>query len=595
MRVSIGQKITISFLLVALLVGLLGFLGYSNMKATAKQVEVITQHETPALVKLTEMKSHIQESIEEALAYLLLEDQREKTQFYTTLEHFETAAAEFTGIARIGQPGQEEETELFNQIVTAKEALAIAAGDMFESYERDGTVNLSHIAAFETKIDFLIPLIDKFLEFETEEVAEANRNIEATIANAEWLTIIVVSGAILLATGLGILVSRSISIPINKLRDVAEELGGGNLSVRANVDSRDEIGALANTFNQMAAERQQAEEALRDSEERFRQMAENMREVFFLVDHQNNEVLYINRAYEEVFGRSCESLYEQPSTWLEAIHPEDIGLVNEAFEKQITTGRFDEEFRIIRPDGSIRWIHDSVVPIRDELGQITRLVGIAEDITEHRKAADKIKASLNEKEVLLKEINHRVKNNLQIISSLLNLQSRDIKDERALRSFQVSQDRIKAMALVHEKLYQSEDLARIDFGEYIRSLATDLGSSYGLSSREIALKIDVEGILLGVDIAIPCGIIVNELVANSLKHAFPGNRSGEIAISFREFEGQYTMVIKDDGVGLPDDLDISRSSSLGLTIVNALTGQLGGTIELARNGGSEVSITFHAA
>jgi len=226
--------------------------------------------------------------------------------------------------------------------------------------------------------------------------------------------------------------------------------------------------------------------------------------------------------------------------------------------------------------------------------QITGTIASALELTERKKTEDKIKASLDEKEVLLKEINHRVKNNLQIISSLLNLQSREIQDEQALRSFQVSQDRIRAMALVHEKLYQSEDLARIDFGEYIKSLATDLGSSYGLSVRDIDLKIDVENILLGVDTAIPCGVIVNELVANSLKHAFPGDRSGEIAISFRLVDGQYTMVFKDDGVGLPEDLDINRPSSLGLTIVNALTGQLGGTIALGRNGGSEIIITFPA-
>jgi len=278
--------------------------------------------------------------------------------------------------------------------------------------------------------------------------------------------------------------------------------------------------------------------------------------------------------------------------WLEAVHPEDKEMVKEAIVNQQTTGEFDEEFRIIRPDGSIRWVHDCVVPIRNELGQIFRLVGIAEDVTERRQAEDKIKASLQEKEVLLKEINHRVKNNLQIISSLLNLQSRDIQDEQALRLFEVSQDRIKAMALVHEKLYQSEDLARIDFGEYIKSLATDLGGSYGLDSRNINLKIDVDNILLGVDIAIPCGVIVNELVANSLKHAFPGDGSGEITVSFRAVNGQYTMVFKDDGIGLPEGLDISHPYSLGLTIVNALTGQLGGAIDLNRNGGSEISITF---
>ena len=150
------------------------------------------------------------------------------------------------------------------------------------------------------------------------------------------------------------------------------------------------------------------------------------------------------------------------------------------------------------------------------------------------------------------------------------------------------------MALVHDRLYQSEDLARIDFGEYIKSLATDLGNSYGLGSRDIDLKVAMEDVMLGVDTDIPCGVIVNELVSNSLKHAFPGDRSGVIIIDFRLVDDQYTMIFKDDGVGLPEDLDISRPSSLGLTIVNALTGQIGGTIHLSRNGGSEISITFPA-
>jgi two-component sensor histidine kinase/putative methionine-R-sulfoxide reductase with GAF domain len=207
---------------------------------------------------------------------------------------------------------------------------------------------------------------------------------------------------------------------------------------------------------------------------------------------------------------------------------------------------------------------------------------------------ERIKASLDEKEVLLREINHRVKNNLQIISSLLNLQSRDIQDEKALRSVQTSQDRIQAMAMVHEKLYQSEDLARIDFGEYIRSLATDLGSSYGLGSRGINLEIDVENIRLSVDTAIPCGVIVNELVTNSLKHAFPGDRPGHIYVKFQEADGHYNMIFKDDGIGLPENLDISQPSSLGLTIVNALIAQLRGSFEYRRNSGCEISITFPA-
>jgi len=310
------------------------------------------------------------------------------------------------------------------------------------------------------------------------------------------------------------------------------------------------------------------------------------------VDHKSFEVLYVNRAFEELWGRSRDSLYEQPTVWLDAIHPEDLERVKEALEKQQTTGEFDEEFRIIRPDGSIRWIRDCVVPIRDELGQIFRLVGVAEDVTERRKAEDKIKASLEEKEVLLKEINHRVKNNLQIVSSLLNLGSRDIQDGQAQEMLNESQARIRAMALIHEKLYQSEDLARIDFGEYLQSLTSELRKSHGFSVQDIELKLDAGHTFLGVDTAIPCGLIVNEVVSNSFKHAFPSGSGGEISIALCLENQKYSLAVRDNGVGFPEDFDIRRSNSLGLKLVNALVDQLGGTIELNRNGGAEINITF---
>ena len=216
------------------------------------------------------------------------------------------------------------------------------------------------------------------------------------------------------------------------------------------------------------------------------------------------------------------------------------------------------------------------------------------EITERELAEDRIKASLDEKEVLLREINHRVKNNLQIISSLLNLQSRGIQDEKALRSFEVSQERIRAMALIHEKFYRSDDLAKIDFGEFISSLAADLGNTYGLGQQRIELKIDAEEILLGVDTAIPCGLIVNELVSNSLKHAFQGRERGEISIRLRTEESQHTMVVKDNGVGFPPDFDIAQVDSLGLTIVKALANQMGGQVTLLSKDGANTEVNFPA-
>ena len=219
---------------------------------------------------------------------------------------------------------------------------------------------------------------------------------------------------------------------------------------------------------------------------------------------------------------------------------------------------------------------------------------LVQEVAERQEAELRVRTSLADKEVLLQEINHRVKNNLQIISSLISLQSRDLRDQRALTAFQVTKDRIQAMALVHQKLYQSGDLAKINFGEYLDELAGDLRESYGLDARDIRLTIDAGDALLGVDAAIPCGVIVNELVTNSLKHAFPGRRNGEICISFDTTGNTHTLAVSDDGIGFPMGLDPVDPSSLGLTIVNALTGQLKGNINLGAEEEAVTTIEFPA-
>tara|TARA_B100000315_G_scaffold10371_1_gene9999 strand:- start:310 stop:3903 length:3594 start_codon:yes stop_codon:yes gene_type:complete len=235
------------------------------------------------------------------------------------------------------------------------------------------------------------------------------------------------------------------------------------------------------------------------------------------------------------------------------------------------------------------------VALAERVGaQIAGAVANARLYAQRVVAEDRLRASLDEKEVLVKEINHRVKNNLQIISSLLSLQSRDIQDQQALQAFKVSQDRIKAMALVHEKFYQSENLGQIDFGGYLQSLTADLYNSYGLNTQGIELQVDVDRILMGVDTAIPCGLIINELVSNALKHAFLEGVAGEISVSVREEGDEYTLVVKDNGVGLPEGLDIRQTTTLGLTIVNALAQQIRGAIDLSSDGGSEIKITFPA-
>lgn len=209
--------------------------------------------------------------------------------------------------------------------------------------------------------------------------------------------------------------------------------------------------------------------------------------------------------------------------------------------------------------------------------------------------ADELRASLEEKEVLLREIHHRVKNNMQVITSLLNLQAQKVEDRETLTLFNECRDRVASMAMIHERLYQSADLARVDLGAYLRSITAQLFRSYNVRSHQIALDVRVEAGLLGVDQAIPCGLIVNELVSNALKHAFPDGRQGRIGVVFEAEKTQCRLAVRDDGVGLPAGFDVGRSPSLGLKLVQALTKKLRGTLRACEDGGAVFEVCFPAA
>jgi two-component sensor histidine kinase len=199
----------------------------------------------------------------------------------------------------------------------------------------------------------------------------------------------------------------------------------------------------------------------------------------------------------------------------------------------------------------------------------------------------------NKKQLLLKEIYHRVKNNLQIIISLLNLQSQKTNDKKTIEIFKESQNRIKSMALIHERLYKSKNLAGINFKEYANDLVNNLFRSYGVQSGIINFKIDMDDVILNLDTANPCGLIITELVSNSLKHAFPAERKGEILIKFNSDNNEnLTLIVRDNGIGFPTDIDFKKTNTLGMQLVTSLVGQLKGIIELDINNGTEFKITF---
>jgi two-component system response regulator len=279
---------------------------------------------------------------------------------------------------------------------------------------------------------------------------------------------------------------------------------------------------------------------------------------------------------------------------LDIIHPEDRLGVQEGINSALNEHKpFSNDYRLIRPDGTVRILSSKGEVITDSNGKPLRIVGTEQDITEQKMAEEKIKSSLKEKEMLLQEIHHRVKNNLQVISSLLRLQSRYIKDQETIDIFKETQNRVRSIAILHEKLYQSDDLAKIKFDEYVKILAEDLLYFYELDEGNIKMIIDIEDVSLNIETAIPCGLIIDEMVANSLKYAFPDGRNGEIKIELHSDENnQFNLRVSDNGVGIPQEVDPEKVDTFGMQLIKYLTKQLKATIELEKNNGTKYNLKF---
>lgn len=223
------------------------------------------------------------------------------------------------------------------------------------------------------------------------------------------------------------------------------------------------------------------------------------------------------------------------------------------------------------------------------IGIIASAIGIEE---ERLRAQNALAASVQEKEVLLKEIHHRVKNNLQLVASLLNLHGSLTRDERTLLLVRESQQRLKSMGLIHETLYRTGDLARVDFRHYVKSLADAIMTAYRAESAPVRFRIDIEDVFIETDTAIPCALIINELLTNAIKHAFPGGRSGEVLVRFHHEGGRYRLCVQDNGVGIPQECDIDTADTLGLRLVRLLTQQIGADIQVSRDGGTMIELSF---
>jgi PAS domain S-box-containing protein len=366
------------------------------------------------------------------------------------------------------------------------------------------------------------------------------------------------------------------------------------------------------TFVRDITDRLRSEERARESELRFRTMADGAPVLLWMAG-TDTRCNFFNQGWLTFTGRTLDQEYGEG--WAEGVHFEDFQRCMSIYMDAFVARRaFTMEYRLRRHDGEYRWIYDQGAPRFDPDGTFAGFIGSCIDITDRKQAQDELArlnqelerrvdertrqlaARLREREVLLREVHHRVKNNLQLVSSLLNLQGRQMQDPASIAILAECQARIQTIALIHQRLYQTKDMGQVAFAEYARNLAENILHSVAERGDAIALAVDVADIPLAIDVAIPLGLILNELVTNAVKHAFPDRRRGTIRIGLsREAPRRLAFAVADDGIGLPATFDIDTSDSLGMQLVATLAEQLSARLTIDRTGGTTFGLAFETA
>jgi len=386
-------------------------------------------------------------------------------------------------------------------------------------------------------------------------------------------------------------IADTIVEPLGRMMTAAAKLGNGELGQRVAVYSKDEAGMLAIAFNEMAANLERTTVSRDYTENIIRSMMGAL-----VVLDPEGIIKGINKAtlgllgYDEheLIGHSYGIIFnEENNDTSQVFRKHGLGeLMDKDSVASIATN-------LVHKDGSDIPILLSGSVMRDNRGKVNGIVCVATDITERKQTEEKVRQSLAEKELLLRELHHRVKNNMQVIISLLALEARNTESESLERSLLECQNRVRAMGLVHERLYCSTDLTNVDLHEYVRNVLKELRVALGTDQRNIQVHMDLDPVSLTIDQAVPCGLLINELITNALKHAFPAGHHGTLTITLRQRDhGLVDIRIADDGIGAIDDFDLKPSKTLGLRLVSSLIRQLQGNIEVNRHHGTCFDISF---
>ncbi|MHB8897485.1 MAG: sensor histidine kinase [Thermoguttaceae bacterium] len=598
----IGLKLTAAFLSIASLVGATGYLARTSSRQVEQHMDRLSRSAVVKVAGTMEITRALYAGQLAAYACLqaaqtqsgnvfseqrgALEDQQARALEGLARQNQVAESmirwAEHQGLEEVAEQERSQTLQNLGQLRQEFDRYSSLQDDFLEIVERDPAIAELFLqdqlcGHFENR---LLPLLTAYRHRAEQELTQAVRAAERAMVVAEQqrgLLILAAASALVM----GLLTSRAIGRPLTELQRAALEIGRGRFDIRVTPRSHDELGSLADSVNQMAANLQETtvSRAYLDN------IIQSMREMLVVVD-SGMKIRDVNRA-------ACAELgYE--GAGLQGKHLREL-FVDEQFDGEgplpglLAAGL---ECSMRDKAGAAIPVLCSAAALSDAEGSLAGYVCVASNISRQKLAEAQLLASLHEKELLLNEVHHRVKNNLQVISSLLSLQARQIEDPATARLFEESQGRIQSMALIHEQLYRSGDLARIDFAAYVEDLVSHLRRGLGSDGSRVDFGLRIEPLPLSLDMAIPCGMIVNELVCNSLKHAFPQGEPGQVRIAFARDAGGYCLTVADNGVGIENGPVDENRRSVGLKVVHALVRQIRGGLEVGQERGTVFTIRF---
>ncbi|WP_445664561.1 histidine kinase dimerization/phosphoacceptor domain -containing protein [Fodinibius sp. AD559] len=426
----------------------------------------------------------------------------------------------------------------------------------------------------------LLPEIDRLRNHIQQTHQQQIAGLNSQLDRVGYILVIATGIALIVAIVLSLFIYRSIANPIAKIADAAQSVGKGNLQNRINYNSNDELGQLSSTFDQMAENLSKTTVSRDYVDSIIEAMAD-----LLVVTNKDFNITRVNSAVSDILGYTENDLLGKSIDALFNEMPENI------FTKQNTDSNRTYTGELIGKSKDIIPVSISRGKINGKEEATEGYVFVASDISAEKEAQKKIKQSLKDKEVLLAEVHDRVKNNLAVITGMLQMQIWEAESDLVVSALQQSRLRVQSIALVHEKLYQSDSLSFIEFDKYVHDLLESIRSTYSNKKSDIKITTELDRIVLNINQAIPCSLLINELVVNSLKHAFEDGQEGHIKVLFKTFDNKVVLTVKDNGIGFPEKGD---PESLGITLIKTLAKQLEGAVTFKNKNGAEISVLFKA-